>query len=1051
MAPDFQRFSEPRLINTGAPFWSWNGHLRKDELLRQIDVMQTMGMSGFFMHSRTGLSTPYLGQEWFKLIRSCAEEAKKRGMEAWLYDEDRWPSGSAGGMATADPSYQMKYLFAEIMDQDEFQAGSGDIAYFAAQINGNRIKGVRRLRQTDGGCRFNPIPQACEKILVFRVRPMKQSSFYNGQTYLDTLKADATRNFISLTHEVYKRECGQYFGKEIKGIFTDEPHRGALMDPFGGEGSASVPWTEALPGEYAARFGGDLLADLPELFFQLNGKHLSRIKWQFVELLQELFLENFAVPIQEWCHDNRLLLTGHVLHEDNLAAQTAMQGSLMRFYAHMDIPGVDVLGENNRNYCIVKQLQSVGRQFGKPELLSELYGCTGWQMTFESYKYTGDWQTLLGITLRCHHLAWYTMEGEAKRDYPASISGQSAWYPEFSYLERYFARMSWLLRQGRSDCQILVINPIESVWCQVHTGWSSGLSAADPAIIRLDIGYKNILAQLMGWHFDFDIGDEDFLRTKGSVITDQGETRLLVGEMSYRVVLVPPMDTLRQTTLSLLEEFHAAGGQLVFSTPIPFHVDAVRSSAVGSLASRCYMTSVRSNHLTSLLSGITPRILAVNSKRTGQAATQVIVMNRLLDDDADGVCLSVLNNTDRYRAIELKLDYDLKVLAGRTGSDFMNNDLSLELWDLAQNTRTIVPAAISNNKLTAYYRLEQNAAVALILQRRQTEGVKMLASPVLQPAGEIASPLAYRLDEPNICVLDAVSASFQPADGSPSFETQGEILQVDRRLRRHLGLPYRGGSMVQPWFNSEQPPVLGRLTLCLTWDIEQMPDRIDLVMEHPEKWQFKLNQQPIKPDNTGWFIDPALVRLPIDTALLAAGTNTLVLSADWTARFDLEALYLIGPFGVRLPGGAKRVLTTLPDHLSCRPLSGQGLPFYSGRITYQIPAAMLENADTLELTSDYSALIKLKAPGDGQDKIMPWRPFRARFTDYLTEQGLWIEVVLTRRNTFGPLHLCPKITEFYGPDHFISEGEHFSDDCQLIDDGLLAPPRLYRTLNPENH
>ncbi|MEA4888846.1 MAG: hypothetical protein VB070_05225 [Clostridiaceae bacterium] len=1046
MALDFQRFSEPRLVNTGAPFWSWNGRLQKDELLRQIAVMQTMGMSGFFMHSRTGLSTPYLGQEWFELIRVCAEEAKKRGMEAWLYDEDRWPSGSAGGMATADPAFQMKYLFALILDQNAFKAGAGDIAYFAAQFNGSRIKGVHRLQWLADDHKFNPAPRSYERLLIFRVRPMKQSSFYNGQTYLDTLKADATRNFIQLTHEVYKRECGQYFGREIKGIFTDEPHRGALMDPFGGEGNASVPWTEALPAQYAARFGGDLLADLPELFFQLNGKHLSRVKWQFVELLQELFLENFAVPIQDWCHDHQLLLTGHVLHEDNLAAQTAMQGSLMRFYAHMDIPGVDVLGENNRNYCIVKQLQSVGRQLGKPELLSELYGCTGWQMTFESYKYTGDWQTLLGITLRCHHLAWYTMEGEAKRDYPASISGQSAWYPEYAYLERYFARMSWLLRQGRSDCQILVINPIESVWCQVHVGWSSGLSAADPAIIRLDLGYKDILAQLMGWHFDFDIGDEDFLQSKGSVIVDKGETRLLIGNMSYRVVLVPPMDTIRHTTLSLLEEFRAAGGQLVFSTPIPFHVDAVRSSAVGSLASRSYMTSVRSNHLTSLLSGITPRILAVNSKRTGQAATQVIVMNRLLAADTESICLSVLNNTERYRAIELKLDYDLKVLAGRIGSDPFTDDLSLELWDMAQNTRAIVPAVISNNKLTAYYRLEQNATVALILQRRPTEGTKIISTPVLQPAGEITSPLAYRLDEPNICVLDAVSALFQPADGSPSFEMQGEILQVDRRLRQKLGLPFRGGSMVQPWFDSEQPSVLGRLTLTLSWDIEQMPAQIDLVMEHPEKWRFNINQQPISPAAAGWFVDPALVRLPIDKAWLQEGTNTLVLTADWTAHFDLEALYLIGAFAVQLPGGAKRVLTALPDRLNCRPLSGQGLPFYSGRVTYQIPAAMLENADTLELTSDYSALIKLKAPGDGPDKIMPWRPFRARFSDYLSDQGLSVEVVLTRRNTFGPLHLYPKISEFYGPDHFVSEGEHFSDDCQLIDDGLLAPPRLYRTL-----
>jgi arylsulfatase A-like enzyme len=57
-----------------------------DALIRQIYVMQEMGFGGFFMHSRTGLATEYLGPEWFDLINACADEAEKLGMEAWLYD-----------------------------------------------------------------------------------------------------------------------------------------------------------------------------------------------------------------------------------------------------------------------------------------------------------------------------------------------------------------------------------------------------------------------------------------------------------------------------------------------------------------------------------------------------------------------------------------------------------------------------------------------------------------------------------------------------------------------------------------------------------------------------------------------------------------------------------------------------------------------------------------------------------------------------------------------------------------------------------------------------
>ena len=79
------------------PFWSLNGKLEKDELSRQIDVLKKMGFGGAFLHSRTGLKTEYMGEEWLDDLEFCVEELEKREMESWLYDEDRWPSGTCGG------------------------------------------------------------------------------------------------------------------------------------------------------------------------------------------------------------------------------------------------------------------------------------------------------------------------------------------------------------------------------------------------------------------------------------------------------------------------------------------------------------------------------------------------------------------------------------------------------------------------------------------------------------------------------------------------------------------------------------------------------------------------------------------------------------------------------------------------------------------------------------------------------------------------------------------------------------------------------------------
>jgi hypothetical protein len=113
MRPDAlkKQFRIPGAEWRGAPFWSWNDDLDPSEIRRQIREMKRAGLGGFFMHNRIGLVTPYMGERWMECIAAAVEEAKKRGMEAWLYDEDRWPSGYGGGrVPQRDPDFGMKFL-----------------------------------------------------------------------------------------------------------------------------------------------------------------------------------------------------------------------------------------------------------------------------------------------------------------------------------------------------------------------------------------------------------------------------------------------------------------------------------------------------------------------------------------------------------------------------------------------------------------------------------------------------------------------------------------------------------------------------------------------------------------------------------------------------------------------------------------------------------------------------------------------------------------------------------------------------------------------------
>ena len=72
-----EHWADPPAIYRGAPFWSWNSELDPDRLCRQIESMHGAGLGGFFMHSRYGLKTAYLSDEWFECVGACVEKARE--------------------------------------------------------------------------------------------------------------------------------------------------------------------------------------------------------------------------------------------------------------------------------------------------------------------------------------------------------------------------------------------------------------------------------------------------------------------------------------------------------------------------------------------------------------------------------------------------------------------------------------------------------------------------------------------------------------------------------------------------------------------------------------------------------------------------------------------------------------------------------------------------------------------------------------------------------------------------------------------------------------
>ena len=146
-------FQNPTNEYRGAPFWARNPALPPEVLVKHIDYFKEMGIGGFHMHCRTGLDTPYLGDEYKACVRACVDKAKKDGMYAYLYDEDRWPSGAAGGKVTKDVEYRSRYLvFTPFSNEERKREEERFDSSSKAAVQGNGTLLARYDITLEDGC-----------------------------------------------------------------------------------------------------------------------------------------------------------------------------------------------------------------------------------------------------------------------------------------------------------------------------------------------------------------------------------------------------------------------------------------------------------------------------------------------------------------------------------------------------------------------------------------------------------------------------------------------------------------------------------------------------------------------------------------------------------------------------------------------------------------------------------------------------------------------------------------------------------------------------------
>ena len=941
-------------------FWSWNGVMEERELRDQIRDFKKKGFGGFFIHSRAGRLIPYMGPQWMAACRAAADEAVHIGLDVWLYDEDGWPSGFAGGLVNG----KGKDFWARHL---EFSAHRPTEQYE------NLISAYKKIgdeyEKTDAD------DETAELFCVERLVP----------TYVDLMNPKVTKEFIKVTHEVYKSELGEYFGKTVKGIFTDEPQ---LLGDY--------PWSSEIEKAYRAEYGEDIRNSLWKLKMCDGG---YEFKYRYRKLTNKLFSESYVKPINKWCEQNGLAFTGHFGCEDGLVEQLRSNGGVMTFYSAMNMPGIDHLGNRFAPINLMKQVSSVANRHGLPYVLSESFGCSGWNVAFKDLAAMAGWQGVFGINMLCLHLSAYTITGRRKRDYPAFFSYQEPWWEQMDTLNKYFCKLFSALSAGKRPVHTAVIHPMGSVWC---------LNAEDAKFISAE--FRVLQESLNDLHWDYDLIDEGELADAGVC-----DGVIKAGNISYDIVIIPESFTLAATTVEILEKFTLTGGTLYFISEKPRTIEgSYTHSAIGKLE-KLPSTEIQNSR------NILQKVL-----RAEAIDRPFALLDSRLENESEGiVCRYITSNTEKKLFCFNKSDNLCFSILRHRGN------CSVSEYDLLCDTKVPIKTVFDGKYTYADIKVPpKNGKLFLIGEKNVNDETVCIKTEISEIAFSEISPVY-----PNSFTLDVGRFSLFDEEYSEEKNIVNCADEIYGRISKsNIDAPLR----VEYTFKAEFADTVSRLYLAF---------------EKNRCVTVKVNGTDANTE-CGWFVDKNICRLDI-SSLITNGENKIELRYiipnahkvnDLKDKFESERnrffynvepenIYLIGDFDVVCHGKVSvnpEVITVTPQKngntfvlTNASPkkideLTKQGMWFYRGDVLYGaeinyaedgryyissldlkgvLATVLIDNTEVGKIFSDYDRLDITKYLKFGKNRVS-------------------VRLYGSNRNLMGPHHHITGEPHFVGPSTF---------------------------------
>ena len=939
---DQWRFACPDADDRGVTLWMLNDRLEHAELERQAQAIHAAGIGAVIMRTYVGLRTEYRGPEWQACVATMLRAARAAGLQVYV---------QAGYMPSGIPDLRDEHTHRAVLALPRGAVRGADATLVAE-----------------------------DESSVYIEQPKRH--------VLDILSPAAVDEYLREAYErTWLTQFSAEFGATVTSVWVDEPH---FSPP-------SLPWGATLIDRFRARWGYVIEQRVASLFRPIG--EFAMVRHHYWRTVTELLLEGYFARVARWCEQHDVMFSGHLMGEDSLQSQIAYTGACMPLYSEMHLPGIDHLTLSLRWSCggdtparfvmTPKQCSSAAHQHGRRRVLAEMYGVSTQAITFADRKRIADWFFVLGITTRCLHGTFYSLRGRRKRIYVPHLSYQQPWWPFNRVIADYCARISCLLRSGRYCADVLVIHPVESAYCffQPASKQHEGGGPPNAAVQTMNTAFARLSEHLMMIQRGFDYGDEHTLAAKGGVAGGM----VSVGEMAYRVVVLPELATLRRETVELLTRFLDAGGVVVSTGALPTRIDGVETAAINALNTRMTRIENTPEALRAALDVACPATVRVQAVR-GDAA------HVWLHERRDGAC-TVLFMTNTSADEDVTVDVRIAAVG------------AVEEWDPARGT--VAPVAVAQTAAETSVRLAFAPAEShlLVLDRERAADSRAACVQSVTQRSAIDAAWRVRRCDPNALTLDFCRLS----KGAAPFGPIIPVIAVQQILQ-------------------EDEPYEGPITLRFAFNAASVPARICAVIEDADQCAIRVNGAPVAYAGLDYYFDRSF--LPVDiTALVQQGENTLDLSLDFkplkapafglaslfanVAGSEIESVYLIGDFAVR---GSLSPKAQRPESLRYAPaftlaaeslgtsgdLVADGYPFFAGRIELSADVMLDPAADERVLLRlpGLEACVAHVAVNGQSAGACAWPPYALDVTPWVKRGRNTIQLTLTNtlRNLLGPHH-----------------------------------------------